>query len=178
MSIGAAAAAALAYYVVLRLERPRFERVHEAVCVFGPTDDGVSGTIVMSRSAERRTIFECDVRGLAPGLHGFHVHESGDLRDGCKSACAHYNPEGHVHGGATDAKRHRGDLGNLRADAKGNCNQRIEAAVDLDEILGRMLVVHADPDDLGRGGHSDSLTTGHSGRRIACGVIARVSCNA
>jgi len=25
---------------------------------------------------------------------------------------------------------------------------------------------------IGKGGHSDSLTTGHSGKRIACGVIA------
>ena len=176
MSLAAAAAAAVAYFAVSRLQRPRFARVHKAVCVLSQSDDGVQGAVVMSRSGERCTIFECDLRGLTPGLHGFHVHESGDLRDGCKSACAHYNPEGHTHGGAKGAKRHRGDIGNLHADAQGICKQRIEADVDLDEILGRMLVVHADPDDLGQGGHSDSHTTGHSGRRIACGVVARVSC--
>jgi len=31
--------------------------------------------------------------------------------------------------------------------------------------------VHADEDDLGRGGFPDSKTTGHAGARIACGVI-------
>lgn len=31
--------------------------------------------------------------------------------------------------------------------------------------------VHADPDDLGKGGFQDSLTTGHAGGRLACGVI-------
>ena len=31
--------------------------------------------------------------------------------------------------------------------------------------------VHADPDDLGKGGFPDSLTTGHAGGRLACGVI-------
>ena len=38
-------------------------------------------------------------------------------------------------------------------------------------ILGRSLVVHADPDDLGQGGHELSKTTGNAGGRLACGVI-------
>lgn len=31
--------------------------------------------------------------------------------------------------------------------------------------------VHADPDDLGKGGFDDSKTTGHAGARLACGTI-------
>lgn len=31
--------------------------------------------------------------------------------------------------------------------------------------------VHAGTDDLGKGGHDDSLTTGHAGGRLGCGVI-------
>ena len=38
-------------------------------------------------------------------------------------------------------------------------------------VIGRAIVVHADRDDLGRGGFPDSLTTGHAGARVACGVI-------
>jgi Cu-Zn family superoxide dismutase len=38
-------------------------------------------------------------------------------------------------------------------------------------IFGRSIVVHADQDDLGKGGFPDSLTTGHAGARLDCAVI-------
>jgi Copper/zinc superoxide dismutase (SODC) len=38
-------------------------------------------------------------------------------------------------------------------------------------VLGRTVVVHADQDDLGEGGHELSKTTGNAGARLACGVI-------
>jgi Cu-Zn family superoxide dismutase len=31
--------------------------------------------------------------GLSQGAHGFHVHEKGDVRNGCVAAGAHFNPE-------------------------------------------------------------------------------------
>ena len=43
--------------------------------------------------------------------------------------------------------------------------------IGVNSVIGRAFVVHADEDDLGKGGHSDSLTTGHAGGRLACGVI-------
>ena len=33
------------------------------------------------------------------------------------------------------------------------------------------MVIHADVDDLGQGGHELSKTTGNAGGRLACGVI-------
>ncbi|XP_077218821.1 uncharacterized protein LOC143853012 [Tasmannia lanceolata] len=38
-------------------------------------------------------------------------------------------------------------------------------------VVGRAVVVHADPDDLGKGGDELSKTTGNAGGRIACGII-------
>lgn len=32
-------------------------------------------------------------------------------------------------------------------------------------------MIHADEDDLGKGGHELSLTTGNAGSRLACGEI-------
>jgi Cu-Zn family superoxide dismutase len=80
-----------------------------------------------------------------------------------------------VHGGPADAQRHAGDLGNVETSAQGivdvtftdSCVSLLPASAA--SIVGRSVVLHADEDDLGRGGHS--LTTGHAGARIACGVI-------
>ena len=36
-------------------------------------------------------------------------------------------------------------------------------------------MVHADPDDLGKGGHKLSSATGNAGARIACGEIVVTS---
>jgi len=33
------------------------------------------------------------ITGLIQGRHGFHVHEKGDLTEGCTSTGAHYNPD-------------------------------------------------------------------------------------
>jgi Cu-Zn family superoxide dismutase len=38
------------------------------------------------------TIITAEISGLSPGHHGFHIHEKGDLSDGCKAAGPHYNP--------------------------------------------------------------------------------------
>ena len=104
-----------------------------------------------------------------------HVHVAGDLREQCASACDHYNPERRAHGGRTGLARHRGDLGNIVADEKGECKDVIDADVGIDEILGRMLVLHAQADDLGLGGDVESRKTGNAGKRIGCGVIGRTT---
>jgi Cu-Zn family superoxide dismutase len=33
-----------------------------------------------------------NVTGLSAGLHGFHVHLKGDMREGCESVGPHFNP--------------------------------------------------------------------------------------
>ena len=107
------------------------------------------------------------------GYHGFHIHKAGDLRGkGCEGLCDHFNigPASN-HGGPPGSlgPRHTGDLGNV---TKGTFTYFLKG-VKLDDLIGRSLVIHADRDDLGKGGFSDSLTTGHSGARIACAIIGR-----
>jgi Cu-Zn family superoxide dismutase len=114
---------------------------------------------------------------LPKGKHGFHIHKAGDLRgEGCKLACDHYHKGDPCnHGGPPGWKgeRHTGDLGNI--EGIGRYTYTLYG-VCVDDIIGRSVIVHADEDDYGLGHQDDSLTTGHSGARIACAVIGRVMC--
>ncbi|GAB0098118.1 superoxide dismutase [Sergentomyia squamirostris] len=145
----------------------------KAVCVL---NGDVKGVVFFDQAgAGAPVVLSGEVTGLTAGKHGFHVHEFGDNTNGCISAGAHYNPHGKEHGGPDSAERHVGDLGNLVADDKGVAKVSISdkqiSLTGAHSIIGRTLVVHADPDDLGQGGHELSKTTGNAGARVACGVI-------
>lgn len=108
-------------------------------------------------------------------LHGFHVHEAGDLTDKCTSMCSHFNPYSKTHGCPGMKERHVGDLGNIETNSKGEAKYHFfDDVIKLrgkSNIIGRGLIIHADQDDCGKGGNAESLKTGNAGKRIACAVI-------
>jgi Cu-Zn family superoxide dismutase len=136
--------------------------------------DSVKGTILLRQfEAGQGTVIVGRITGLEPGEHGFHIHEFGDLTDGCESAGGHYNPDDVDHGDIDNG--HVGDLGNVTADTDGIADFTLIAKrVDLigeRSVVGRAIVIHSDEDDLGKGGDAESLKTGNAGDRLACGVI-------
>lgn len=140
--------------------------------------DIVRGTVKFSEDlANNRVKIDLNISGLIPNsLHGFHVHEAGDLSDKCTSACAHFNPYGNTHGCPGMSKRHVGDLGNIKTNAKGEAkytfyDNMIKLRGTKCNIIGRGLIIHEDEDDCGEGGDTESLKTGNAGKRIACAVI-------
>ncbi|KAL1192959.1 Superoxide dismutase [Cu-Zn] 1 [Cardamine amara subsp. amara] len=139
------------------------------------SSEGVEGTIFFTQEGEGATTVTGTVSGLKPGLHGFHVHALGDTTNGCMSTGPHFNPAGKTHGAPEDANRHAGDLGNIVVGDDGTATFTItDCQIPLtgpNSIVGRAVVVHADPDDLGKGGHELSASTGNAGGRIACGII-------
>lgn len=149
-----------------------------AICVLNSAKDSeVRGTVIFNQdSYTSPTKIKGTFEGLKKnGKHGFHIHEFGDNTDGCISAGPHFNPFNKTHGGLDDEERHIGDLGNILSDENGkstfyNENKLIHLSGKY-SIIGRTCVLHADEDDLGRGNFPDSKTTGHSGSRIACGII-------
>jgi len=146
----------------------------KAVCVL--KSDKVNGVVRFVQDGDAVKL-SGEITGLAPGEHGFHVHQFGDNTDGCVSAGPHFNPEGCTHGAPTNPKgeRHAGDLGNVTANADGvatlDITDNLISLTGDRSIIGRTMVIHADIDDLGKGGHELSKTTGNAGGRLACGVI-------
>lgn len=146
-----------------------------AIAVF--REKKIHGIVTFTEQTGRKVRIDVDITGLKKNaLHGFHVHEYGDMSDHCDSMCAHFNPYGKTHGCPGKTERHVGDLGNLRTDASGRAQYHffdhvIQLRGTVANIVGRGLIIHADPDDCGEGEHETSKTTGNSGKRIACAVI-------
>jgi len=113
------------------------------------------------------------VSGLAPGQHGFHIHEKGDCSSGDgMSAGGHFNPLGKPHAAPSTPDRHAGDMPMLVADGSGNATLKAELDVitiggGSTDIVGRSVIVHKDADDF------KTQPTGNSGARVACGVIRK-----
>jgi len=146
-----------------------------AVSVLAHNNNGIKGTILFTETSMGLKI-DYDIEGLSDGKHGFHIHEYGDLTDGCESACSHFNPFNKSHGGLNSIERHAGDLGNIVSKNKKSKGTILDKLLSLDFnkktcIIGRMIIVHKDEDDLGLGGNAESLKTGNAGKRVACGVI-------
>ena len=145
----------------------------KAVAVF---TDNVKGNVKFTE-IENKIRIDVSISGLNPNsLHGFHVHEAGDLSDKCTSMCSHFNPYKMTHGCPGMKERHEGDLGNLVSNNKGEAkysfyDNLIKLRGTKANIIGRGLIIHADPDDCGQGGNAESLKTGNAGKRIACAVI-------
>ncbi|KAL3269815.1 hypothetical protein HHI36_008873 [Cryptolaemus montrouzieri] len=153
-------------------ERPK------AIAVLRNPEKGIDGTVKFEETDDG-ILVHVNITGLTPGAHGFHVHDKGDVSDPkCTSAGGHFNPFNKHHGAPEDEDRHVGDLGNIVADEQGIATITIkDKIIKLSGqtcVIGRAVVVHENPDDLGRGGFSDSKTTGHAGGRLACGVIGIV----
>ena len=146
-----------------------------AIAVFvGEINGNVKFTEELNEGLVR---IDLNITGLKPNsLHGFHVHEAGDLTDKCTSMCAHFNPYGKSHGCPGMKERHVGDLGNIKTNSKGEAKYSfyddvIKLRGTKCNIIGRGLIIHEDEDDCGKGGNAESLKTGNAGKRIACAVI-------
>jgi Cu-Zn family superoxide dismutase len=146
------------------------KKVTRAVAVLHPTASNTAAGTVWLTATSGGVAVKATLKGLAPGTHGFHVHEFGDCTaPDAESAGGHFNPTARPHGAPTDAARHAGDLGNVTAAAVGTATlQWTDPTMKLDGpdgVVGHAVIVHASPDDL------KTQPTGNAGGRVACGVV-------
>ena len=121
-------------------------------------------------------VFSPSLKGLPPGLHGFHLHQNPSCdpkeKDGkmvpALAAGGHYDPSDTKRHDTPWGDGHLGDLPALFVDAEGNANQPVLAPrLKEADLEGRSLMVHVGGDN-----HSDHpATLGGGGARLACGVI-------
>jgi Cu-Zn family superoxide dismutase len=122
--------------------------------------------------------FTPDLRGLPPGLHGFHVHSNPSCEPAKKdgkptpagAAGDHYDPQRSGKHGLPWGDGHLGDLPPLYVAADGTATQPVLAPrLKLADVSGRSLMVHAGGDN-----HADHpAPLGGGGGRIACGVVGK-----
>ncbi len=131
----------------------------------------VGGTVSFTQEGDSVRV-AANLQGVAPGSHGFHVHETGDCGAAdFNSAGAHFNPGAAPHGAPTDAARHAGDLGNLEIAADGTGSLTLSTALltvapGPNSVVGKAVILHEKADDF------KTQPTGDAGGRIACGVVA------
>jgi Cu-Zn family superoxide dismutase len=130
---------------------------------------------------------------LTPGFHGLHIHSvgkceansvapTGGATGDFNSAGGHYQAPGHTGHPAS------GDLTSLEVRPDGSAKlvttTNAFTAADLRNSSGTALIIHQDPDNFGNiptarytqkngapGPDEETLATGDSGKRVACGVI-------
>jgi len=152
------------------------KNLKRGICILKCENNHEHGIVLMKELSVGGPVhFYVFIENIAHGLHGIHIHQSGDVSEGPKSLCSHYNPYKKEHGGLNDPNAHMGDLGNIYADEFSQAETEFVADyVRLrgeHSVFGRSIVVHEDEDDLGKGEYEDSKTTGHSGKRILWGII-------
>ena len=134
----------------------------------------VTGTVTFSQLRDGGPVtLVAEIQGVeGAGLHGFHIHETGDCSAAdFTSAGGHFNPEGVEHACPPDTPRHAGDLGNLEIGEDGTgMLEHSSELITLEEgaatsVLGKAVILHEGEDDC------QSQPTGAAGARLACGVI-------
>lgn len=118
-----------------------------------------------------------DLKGLAPGIHGFHVHQNPSCAPGeqddkqvpALAAGGHYDPAKTGRHEGPYGNGHLGDLPAIFVSQDGIAAYPVLAPrLKLSDLKGRSLMIHAGGDN--HADHPQKL--GGGGARIACGVIA------
>ena len=138
-------------------------------------DGAVLGTVRIVETPYGLAFYP-ELKGLPPGLHGFHIHEKPSCAPGesngatvpALGAGGHFDPLGTKKHGEPWGDGHLGDLPPLFVSNDGMAGNPVLAPrLKLADVVHHALMLHAGGDN-----HSDHpAALGGGGARVACGVI-------
>lgn len=141
-------------------------------------DKGIGESVGQVTISESKygMVFTPSLKGLMPGLHGFHLHENPSCdpkeKDGkmvpAGAAGGHFDPAATKTHGTPWGEGHLGDLPPLFVGTDGVANQAVLAPrLKMSDLKGHAIMIHAGGDN-----HSDHpAPLGGGGARVACGII-------
>lgn len=140
----------------------------KAICYFDPklSPQRIHGTISFFQDTPNSPVtMHIDLKNFKKNkIHAIHIHEYGNVSKGCHSTGKHFNPDNFVHG-LYHKDHHAGDImSNIKTDPKNGTvrvkyvDHRISLFPGTHCILGRSIVIHEYPDDLGNSHLYDTWT--------------------
>jgi len=141
-----------------------------AIATLHGTDGSNMGAVTVTDTASGTAHVIVELEGVPAGVHGIHMHETGDCSaDDFTSAGGHIAGEAD-HGVMAENGPHPGDLPNAHVPESGAwMAEFFKADFSVEEWLmdedGAAFIVHSGEDDY------ESQPSGDAGDRIACGVF-------
>jgi Cu-Zn family superoxide dismutase len=136
------------------------------------SNSGIEGKARFAQYDGGRIRLQLAIDNAPSGLHAAHLHEIGDCSaNDATSAGGHWNPTAAEHGAWGTEPFHLGDLGNIDVGEDGRAELEMSTDLwslgtgDVNDIIGRAVIVHAGADDF------TTQPTGGAGARIGCGVV-------
>ena len=148
------------------------------VQMYAVDENGIGSSIGQVSISESKygMVFTPSLKGLTPGMHGFHLHQKPSCESKEKegkmvpalAAGGHYDPLNTNRHDTPWGKGHLGDLPAIFVDSEGKASQPVLAPrLRAKDIKGRSLMVHVGGDN-----HADHPEpVGGGGERLACGII-------
>lgn len=135
--------------------------------ISGNTDTpSLSGIVSFYQSEYVGLLIEAEIFGLPYNnpdvpteFYAMHIHQFGDCTPPFDKTGEHYNPENLPH------PEHAGDLLPLLGNLGYAWSVFYDERLTLDEIIGRSVIIHRNPDDF------TTQPSGNAGEKIGCGQI-------